>query len=212
MEILKNRLRRELKKRKPGVDKFDGLWDAAVLIPFVYSKSVLPEIELLFEVRGKNLKRQPGEICFPGGSFEEKDCVFEETAVRETCEELGLGRGDIEIWGELDTFITHMGPVIHPFVGTLKNTEKIRLSKEEVSEIFTVPLDFFLNTEPEIHEMELGDRPLGDFPSGLAGRENAWRTRKKYRVYFYKYGKYVIWGMTARILYAFLNNFQGALK
>ncbi len=194
------------------MDKFDGMWDAAVLIPFLYGKGEVPEIEILFEVRAESLKRQPGEICFPGGSFEGKDGSFERTAVRETCEELGLSEKDVEVWGELDTFVANMGPVVHPFVGRLKNREGIKPSPAEVSEIFTVPLAFFLDTPPEVREMELWDRAGDDFPFDLIPRGSAWRARKNYRIWFWRWENHVIWGMTARMLRSFLERFRGVLK
>ncbi|MCD8175726.1 MAG: CoA pyrophosphatase [Phascolarctobacterium sp.] len=212
MEILRDNILRELKKRMPWVDKFDGTRDAAVLIPFICGNGEVPEIEILFEVRAESLKRQPGEICFPGGSFEEKDGSFERTVVRETCEELGLTEKDVEVWGELDTFVANMGSVVHPFVGRLKNREGIRPATAEVSEVFTVPLGFFLDTPPEVREMELWDKAGDDFPFDLIPRGSAWRARKKYRIWFWRWENHVVWGMTASMLRSFLERFRGVLK
>ena len=56
--------------------------------------------EILYEVRAKDLDRQPGEVCFPGGQIEEGETPLE-AALRETEEELGICRDDIEIVTEL---------------------------------------------------------------------------------------------------------------
>jgi len=56
----------------------------AVLIPLMEK-----EDGFLLEKRGA-LVPQPGEISFPGGRMEEFDQGAAETAVRETCEELGV--------------------------------------------------------------------------------------------------------------------------
>jgi 8-oxo-dGTP pyrophosphatase MutT (NUDIX family) len=69
--------------------------DYAVLIPFVTTEEGKA---LLLEVRSQ-LVKQPGEICFPGGRVEAGETPAE-TAVRETCEELGLKPEDIEVISE----------------------------------------------------------------------------------------------------------------
>ena len=61
--------------------------------------------------------------------------------------------------------------------------------------------------------MEMADRPLDDFPLELVpGRDKGWRYRKTYNVYFYKYNDYVIWGLTARMLFAFLKRCKPVLN
>ena len=202
-------VRKELQRRPVEVDKLDRLWEAAVLITLV---DVATEPQIVFEVRAGNLKRQPGEICFPGGKHESADPSLAVTAVRETCEELGLEQEDIELLGELDTFVTFAGPVIHPFVGVLHHPEKIHFNPQEVQEIFTVPLKFFLENEPDCYKMDMADRPPKDFPVLLGENQGGWRLRKHYNVYFYTYEKYVIWGMTARMLYSFLQRCRTLLE
>ena len=138
-EILYERLHR----RPPGIDKRDRLWEAAVLLPLVQTEQ---GIAVLFEERAHSLRRQPGEICFPGGKVECSDANnFAVTAVRETCEELGLSPEDITLCGELDSLVTHMGPIIHPFVGYVKNYETLKINKSEVDHIFLVPINYLLS-------------------------------------------------------------------
>lgn len=200
----------ELARRPVEVDKLDRLWEAAVLIPLLKKGA---ELFVLFEVRAGSLRRQPGEICFPGGKVETKDKGPIETVIRESCEELGVEADDIELLGELDTFVTFSGPVIHPFVGLLYNYEKIEVNPQEVQEFFTVPLKFFLENEPECYKMDMADKPQEGFPFELVPNKGQnWRLVKRYNVYFYKYGKYVIWGMTARMLYSFILRHREMLK
>ncbi len=202
MEKAREGLRALLHSRPAEIDKMDQLWDAAVLLPLVKDAG---ELSFLFEVRALTLKRQPGEICFPGGRVECRDKDFAAAAVRETCEELGLTPADIELCGELDALVSNGGPIIHPFVGLLSRTEAIHCSAAEVQEIFTVPLRHLLVQTPRQYTMETARRPKGDFPYALVPHmERGWRTGKDYTVYFYQYGEYVIWGLTARILHAFL--------
>lgn len=207
---LREQIYAKLHRRPAGIDKLDRLWEAAVLLPIVNTEEG-PSI--LFEVRALNLNRQPGEICFPGGKFECGDKEFLATAVRETCEELGVEEQDIDVIGELDSLVTHMGPIIHPFVGVLKNHEKIRFNPDEVHEVFTVPIRDLLEQEPVRSSMLLADKPTEEFPFELVpDRKRDWRFHKEYYVYFYRYKNYVIWGLTARMLYAFLRRNRAILQ
>ncbi len=202
MQKLQQMLYDKLHSRPAGIDKLDRLWEAAVLLPLVQTEA---GIAVLFEERAHTLRRQPGEICFPGGKVECSDKNFASTAVRETCEELGLTPGDITICGELDALVTHTGPIIHPFVGTIADAGKIVYSHSEVEKIFTVPLRALLAMTPQRCSMQLADHPGEDFPFDLVpGRLRGWRRHKEYYVYFYPYEEHIIWGLTARILYGFL--------
>ena len=202
MEKLQYVLFERLHRRAPGIDKLDRLWDAAVLLPLVRT----PEgISVLFEERAHTLRSQPGEVCFPGGKYECEDNNFRNTAVRETCEELGLQPENITICGELDCLVTHNGPIIHPFVGLIDDISKITYSKSEVERVFTVPLKVLLEQKPRRGSVQLADHPGDDFPFDLVPqRKCGWRMNKSYYVYFYLYEDKVIWGLTARMLYAFL--------
>lgn len=197
-------------RRPPGIDKLDRLWEAAVLIPLLETPA---GISVLFEERAHNLRRQPGEICFPGGKVECGDGGFAQTAVRETCEELGLGPEQIALCGELDALVTYAGPIIHPFVGIIKEPEEISFNRSEVERVFTVPLDFLMRQTPRRYSMYLADHVGENFPFELAPtREKNWRRHKEYYVYFYQYEKNVIWGLTARMLYSFLRRSGSVLE
>ena len=211
MDKLQQVLYERLHRRPPGIDKLDRLWEAAVLLPLVETDE---GIAVLFEERAHSLRWQPGQICFPGGKVECADANnFEVTAVRETCEELGLTPEDITICGELDALVTHMGPIIHPFVGMLKDTSKISFNPSEVECVFMVPLKTLLAMKPRRCSMELADHPGEDFPFDLVpDRMRGWRKHKQYYVYFYECGDHVIWGLTARMLHAFLHRSRQELE
>ncbi len=77
----------KFKNRQPGILDQENNFRSAVLLPLVnYENNVC----LLFEKRASDLHKQPGEICFPGGSIEKTDQDEAAAAIRETCEELGL--------------------------------------------------------------------------------------------------------------------------
>lgn len=210
IDILQEKIAARLKERPAGIDKLDRLWEAAVLLPIVESPD---GPALLFEERAHTLRRQPGEICFPGGKVECADSSHAMTAVRETSEELGLKQEQIKVLGELDALVTHSGPIIHPFVGFISEPERITFNPAEVERVFTVPIKFLLEQEPQRCSMKLADHPGADFPFDLVPqRQRSWRMNKEYAVYFYKYEKYVIWGLTARILYGFLKRSRRVLQ
>lgn len=171
----------------------------SVLAPIV---NVKDKLELLFEVRSEDLKTQPKEICFPGGKLE-KDESIEECAIRETCEELNVSKDNIQIISPLDFLVLPYNLILYPFLGTISqiNIEDIQFNKDEVSNIFTVPIDFFIENQPTEYYIDLNTHMPNDFPFSMipSGKDYHWRTGK-YPVLFYQYKDYIIWGMTARII------------
>lgn len=176
----------------------------AVLIPLIEREG---ELHLLFEVRSKNLNTQPGEICFPGGRIENNELPIE-SAIRETHEELNINIKNIEVIGETDYIVTPFNLLLYPFLGILKNTkfENINFNHDEVGEIFTVPLSFFLKNNPEKYFVttELDVPETFPYHKIQNGKVYNWRTGK-YPILFYEYENYIIWGITARILNNFIN-------
>jgi coenzyme A diphosphatase NUDT7 len=183
-------------------------FSAAVLVPIVCEKG---QPSILFEVRSSHLSWQPGEVCFPGGHIEDGDKNSLFAAVRETKEELGLvSIEEIEVLGSIEEIISPIGVRLFPHVGYIPSAHLIAPNHDEVEEVFTVPLDFLLKCEPIISHMEMGTRPLTDFPFTLVGGySEQWKVRKTYKVLFYQYGKYVIWGLTAQVLQLFLEKCKG---
>ena len=94
----------------------------------------------LFEVRSANLIVQPGEICFPGGGIESEDKNPQEAAIRETCEELGIKKENIDLIGPLDILVTPFESIISPFVARIHRYQDIRINTEEVESFFLVPV------------------------------------------------------------------------
>jgi 8-oxo-dGTP pyrophosphatase MutT (NUDIX family) len=185
-----------------NLEKSSGFFPAAVLVPLVWQDG---ELAVLFEVRASNMAWQPGEICFPGGRIEPKDDDALYAAVRETSEELGIGSDDIQILGSLGELVSPIGVRLYPFVGHIADGVQLNISQDEVAEIFTVPLNFLMTTEPLIGHMEAATRPLADFPSSLLpGYSQDWKRRTTYSVLFYQYRQHVIWGLTAQVLQHFI--------
>lgn len=178
----------------------------SVLVPMI---EIDGKIHLIYEVRSKSI-RQPGEISFPGGRIEENESPAY-AAVRETHEELNIDEKDIEIIAELDYATNKLGSFIYTFAGIIRNicAAEINYNRDEVSELFFVPLDYFMENEPEKYYMNYLPKADDDFPYHMVndGENYNWG-QIRYPVYFYKYGDYIIWGLTAKITHSFINKIK----
>lgn len=167
----------------------------AVLIPMLEISGVT---YILFEKRSGKLRRQPGEICFPGGKLEPGESL-QECAVRETAEELLIQKQQIEVLGPGDTYISPFNLIIHPFIGKINDYEDT-FGRDEVDEIIKIPLDFLHSYQPETFESKLISEPPDDFPyEWIPGGEQYPWAKGSYDILFYQYKEWIIWGMTAQI-------------
>ncbi|MBM7691125.1 8-oxo-dGTP pyrophosphatase MutT (NUDIX family) [Peribacillus deserti] len=192
----------KLKEHTPTILGSERFSKYAVLLPLMKKEG---EIHVLFEVRSLEMRRQPGEICFPGGRIDSNDSDEKGAAIRETVEELGIPKENIDNVYPIDYLISPYGMIVYPFVGWIERPEDIKVNPAEVGETFTVPLTFFLNSPPKIYNVNFKAEPEDDFPIDLlVGGENyQWRPRQL-EEYFYLYEDKVIWGLTARILSHFI--------
>lgn len=154
------------------------LREAAVLVPLVDRPE---ELTVIFTQRTATLSSHAGQISFPGGGREPEDGSPEETALRETAEEIGLERGRIEIVGRLDTYVTRTGFRVTPVVGVVTPPFILTPDPVEVAEVFEVPLSFILDpSNPQRHSREFLGKPR-------------W-------FYAFPYPQRYIWGATAGML------------
>jgi coenzyme A diphosphatase NUDT7 len=191
-----------LKGRKVNIIGHEVCSKSAVLLPLVVYQG---QVSVLFERRSQRLKHQPGEICFPGGSIEPSDSSAAQAAVRETCEELGITPDDIELIAPLDLLVSPFNQIIYPYLSEIKDYTKIHPNSNEVESVFCVPVDHLRLSYFSYHQVDVIPKLSKDFPYGLIpGGENYNWKNGFYPVYFYIYKKWVIWGLTARILNHFL--------
>lgn len=81
------------------------------------------------------------QVSFPGGSRSEEDKSLEDTALRETEEEIGLDRTKIKIIGSLtDLYIPPSNFLVKPFVGFTEDIGILTPDPKEVEKIFTIEL------------------------------------------------------------------------
>ncbi|XP_025070204.1 peroxisomal coenzyme A diphosphatase NUDT7 isoform X1 [Alligator sinensis] len=151
MELFWFFLRKSIKaKAKISLRKYDvgdkfshlPLTKASVLMPLMVKDE---KLHVLFTVRSMKLRRSPGEVCFPGGKSEATDRDEIATALREAKEEVGLCPEQVEVICRLVPRIDKMGSLITPVAGFIDDTFQACPNPEEVSAVFVVPLDYFIN-------------------------------------------------------------------
>ena len=122
---------------------------AAVLVPLVDRPD---GITVLLTQRTDHLPDHPGQISFPGGRIEDHDDGPTAAALRETEEEIGLGRSRIDLIGRLDDYAVRTGYLVTPIVGIVAPPFELVPDPVEVADIFEVPLGFVL--DPSNHRRE----------------------------------------------------------
>lgn len=185
----------------PYINGWQKCKRASVTIPIVMLNDTA---YILFEVRSKNLSTQPSEVCFPGGKMDEGESALN-TAIRETCEELGVTQNNFKVISALDLFVSPFNVIVHPFLIHLYDIDNINVNSSEVEKTFLVPLDYLLNKEPELYINKVNITPNDRFPYDIIPSKNYTFSTGSYEILFYTYKDYVIWGLTAKILYNFLS-------
>ena len=154
------------------------LRDAAVLVPIINRPAGL---SVVLTKRADHLNSHAGQVSFPGGRAEDGDGSLEETALRETEEEIGLTRNFITLKGSLDRYETGTGYSIHPVVGFVEEGFDLVVDQGEVAEVFEVPLSFLMD------------------PKNHLRHSAVWKGKRR-EYYAMPYGEYYIWGATAGML------------
>lgn len=175
----------------------------SVLVPLIEKDK---KIWLLYEIRSEKLTHQPGEVCFPGGSLEPGETRVE-GAIRETCEELGVGPEAIRILGPLDTLHGYSNFTMYSFLGVLDYDMLLegKPNEDEVKEYFLVPLEWLTQNPPFVYHAEVIPNIGKDFPYDKVNFDNGYNWRKgESEIPIYLYEDKVIWGMTARITKNFI--------
>jgi len=187
----------------------DDFKEFSVLVPLV---TINDEIHILFEIRSQNLS-QPGEVSFPGGAIEDGENYYL-AGLRELNEELGIEYSKVEKIAKLDYFATPFNFVIYPYLVYIHNFDFdiLKINKDEVESVFTVPLSYFFNTKPLKYKINVKMEPPKDYPYHLIpnGKNYNWR-KGYYKTYFYLYEDKVIWGLTARIIEDFIYDLKKML-
>lgn len=198
-----DKIKKQLVENQPLFIGEETAFRSAVLIPLV---QVDGEWHILFEVRSLKMRKQPGDISFPGGRIDSTDPTPWAAALRETYEELGVDPKTVTLVQKLSPYVASPSFVVYPFVAIIDYDQVIHSYNEiEVEEVFTVPVKWLLNHEPNLHMVSVEPVPSPDFPFEkiMNGDQYKWR-RGSIEEWFYDYEEYTIWGLTARILKHFI--------
>lgn len=123
------------------------------------------------------------QIGFPGGRVEPEDADLEDTALRETEEEVGINRDTIQvIRGLSKLYIPPSNFWVYPYIGILEDTPNLIPQESEVAAILEVPLSEFLAKE------------------SLVNRNLSTSYMKNIEVPAFLLNDYVVWGATGMML------------
>ncbi len=126
------------------------------------------------------------QVSFPGGGYEETDMSLENTALRETEEEIGIDRTKINIIGSLtDLYIPPSNYRVKPFIGYCNNIGELIPDKHEVKKIFTVEINEFAGNK------------------NIKSKKIRIKNGTEFETSYYDMMGLTVWGATAMILSEF---------
>jgi 8-oxo-dGTP pyrophosphatase MutT (NUDIX family) len=155
---------------------------AAVLVPLFRDDK--GELRLLLVVRGA-LGRHAHQLSLPGGKHEPGDASLLETALRETEEEIGVTRAEIEVIAALPPIDTRTtGFRVHPYLARIHPPESWRLAQGEITAVITPRVSTL--ADPSLRREQLLSYP-------------SWPEPRRVRCLELE-GGYLLWGLTLRLL------------
>lgn len=167
-----------LQQRTPRKVQQPQLAEAGVLVALTDEER--PQV--LLTQRSLNLSAHSGEVAFPGGKRDEEDGSIIVTALREAEEEVALPPQNVQVVGELDQVVSRYGYLVTPVLGVIQPQQSLVANEDELSAIFTVPLEHFLSP------------PSSYFEQG------------SFSIPSYDYQGFHIWGLTAVMIVEMMNN------
>lgn len=139
--------------------------------------------ELVLTRRTATLRSHAGQISFPGGRRDESDADVVAAALRESDEEIGVGRSEVTVLGTLPPL--WLPPSNHSVTTVLGLWDKPRIivprSRAEVAEILRPPIETLLDPDRRFSvehpsgwigpAFDVGGRiPLWGFTAGIISR------------------------------------------
>ncbi|HEX7139607.1 MAG TPA: CoA pyrophosphatase [Vicinamibacterales bacterium] len=144
--------------------------DAAGLL-VVFPRSSLAHI--LLTVRADRL-RHGGQVSLPGGVVDDGE-TFQEAALREAEEEVGLAPATVRILGPLTPLdIPVSGFRLHPIVGALARQPTLRASDGEVARILEIDLDHLVEASTVVETERTRDGRVLQIPAFRVDGEEVW--------------------------------------
>jgi 8-oxo-dGTP pyrophosphatase MutT (NUDIX family) len=102
---------------------------------------------VVLTVRADALERHGGQVSLPGGVVDPGE-TFEQAALREADEEIGLADDRVRVLGGLTPLdIPVSGFQLHPIVAAVPGSPRLTASDREVSEILRIPIARLLHED-----------------------------------------------------------------
>ncbi len=173
-----------------GRVKSIAMLHAAVIIPIVR----YPEPALVFVRRAAHLRRNPGQMGFPGGAVDDADGGDAQTAaLREFEEELGIARTRVAVVEQLEDVVTlALNVRVTPFLGVLDPPLVYRPDETETAAVHEVPLAAIYASGALRHGVEPVER------EGVTYYVES---------YLFDHDGLHVWGATARMLRTLLDRY-----
>lgn len=151
--------------------------------------SMQQEPKIVLTKRSSKMKNHAGQISFPGGRKEAAESL-QAAALRETEEEIGVGREQIEIVGQLNSvYIPPSDFTIFPFVGCCDTMPVFQPSEHEVSEIIQAPVEQLMTTDSSrVGQVDSANGPV--------------------QAQFFDVGGHRVWGATGIVMNEFLQRIR----
>ena len=122
----------------------DSAQKAGVLMLFYPSNDTITHFSLILRKSYNGV--HSAQVALPGGRYEEGDHSLKYTALRETEEEVGVDKDQIEVLTELtDIYIPPSNFYVQPYLGITRTTPRFSLQHDEVEELIEVSLDHFMD-------------------------------------------------------------------
>ncbi|MCM8570721.1 CoA pyrophosphatase [Gramella jeungdoensis] len=155
--------------------------EAGVMAVFYPDEDSLTRLVLILRKAYKGV--HSNQIGFPGGRVEEEDRDLQDTALRETEEEVGIPQKEIQVVKKLSRlYIPPSNFWVQPFLGIVESTPHMIPQESEVEEILKVKLTDFLDDRNIISE---------NLSTSYA---------RNIEVPAYKLNGYTVWGATGMML------------
>ena len=142
--------------------------------------------KIILTRRADHMNSHAGEVAFPGGKREPGDASLLATALRETEEEIGLPTTAVEVVCALPSMVTRHGLSVTPFFGLVPEQPALLANPAELDAVFCVPVAWL--TDARNLKIDVFNNAQGE-----------------YHVPSFIFEEFRIWGITAMMLFDFLN-------
>jgi 8-oxo-dGTP pyrophosphatase MutT (NUDIX family) len=159
-------------------------YGAALLLVYPHDDT----LQLPLTVRGSGLRNHTGQVSLPGGRVDAGES-FEDAALREAQEEIGVDPRTVELLGRLTPLhIPVSGYVLHPVVGFTSMRPAFQRAEWEVARIIEAPVPVL--HDPRVRKKEKRSRHVNGQIIEV-------------EVPFYDIDGEKVWGATAMVLAEF---------